>query len=132
MPNNRNFGFSLLFCLVLLCATVFLNVHALHYEPLLLWTRTIPFILILIGLGGILREIKALMLVGWIGIFVFSIICIGASFPSEDYVLGRDSTNLMSGFRVVDRSTVAVKLVTGITISVLLACLYHRLSRGLR
>src|ERR1051325_6271294 len=69
-------------------SALFLNVNAIHFQPLAVWARVLIPLLFAVGLVGSTYRLIVLRLAGWVGILTFFVVTIAASFPSEDYVLG--------------------------------------------
>ena len=112
------------FLLVLLAATLLLNLDSLHYTPLYLWPQVLPPVLMIVGVAGSIFGLRSLRLVGWAGIVLFSIIAFATSFPSED---ARLLGNPVPGFQEITIMTIAVRLVVALTMTISLTYCYRKL-----
>jgi hypothetical protein len=124
MPTNPQ---TILFLVVFTIATVFLNLDLLHFQPLALWAKLLPPVLIAIGGFGAVRDIRALRFAGWLGIFLFLLVALMASFPSEDYLLGGPDTDPAELPRTVSSANTFVRVAVGLAITALLFWRYRRL-----
>lgn len=123
LHKNRFVGFLL----ALLAATIFLNLDALHYQPLQLWARLAPSLFMLVGAVGAARNVKLLTIVGWLGIAAFLIVSTAVSFPTEDYVLGGPNTSMHDVPRDVSSKLILVRVLVGMGLTLLLSHQYRRI-----
>lgn len=116
-----------LFIIALVSGTLFLNLDFLQLEPLALWARLMPPMLVVLGLVGSVYGIKPLRFAGWVGIVAFLLVFLLASFPSEDYLLGGRDTPRVGMPRTVSNTNTLVRVVVGLVITILLVQRYRRL-----
>lgn len=128
MPNKVGISNEMaMFLLVLAAATVYLNVDALHFGPLALWAKFVPPLLITVGALGVVRDIRVLRPTGWIGVALFLLVSIAASFPTEDYLLGGPDDNPADLPRSVSNANSLVRVTVGLILTALLFWRYRRL-----
>lgn len=120
----------ILFCITLVGAALYLNLDIVQFEPLALWARILPPILLVFGLIGSVFEIKLLRAIGWIGLAVFLLVSLMVSFPSEDYILGGPESNRANFPRDVSTMQISLRLATGVVITILLTWFYHGIGHG--
>lgn len=118
---------TILFLIVFAVATIFLNLNFIHFQPLALWAKLLPPLLIAIGGFGAVRDIRALKFAGWLGIALFLLVSLMASFPSEDYLLGGPDTDPAELPRTVSSANTLVRVAVGLVITALLFWRYRRL-----
>jgi hypothetical protein len=115
------------FLLVFATATIFLNLDAIHFGPLALWTKFLPPTLIAVGALGTVRDIRLLRIAGWVGIALFLLVSLAASFPTEDYLLGGPNDNPADLPRTVSNANSLARVTVGLAITALLFWRYKRL-----
>lgn len=108
-------------------ATAFLNLDSVNFQPVALWAKLI--VPAMIGIGGIAtaRNIRVLRPIGWIGILLFLLVSVVASFPSEDYLLGGPNDNPADLPRAVSDINSWIRVIVGLLITALLFWRYRRL-----
>jgi len=115
------------FLFALFTETLFLNLDILHFQPLSLWSRLLPPLLLVLGLLGSAYEVRPLRFAGWVGIMIFLLISLLASFPSEDYLFGGPDSGHLGMPRTVGNANTLVRVIIGMVITLLLFQLYRRL-----
>jgi hypothetical protein len=115
------------FISMIVATAVYLNLDMIHFQPLSLWAKTLPPMLLFMGAIGTVRDVKALRYVGWLGIALVLVVLVAASFPTEDYVLGGPDDNPADLPRTVSHLNSLARVSIGLSITVLLFWLYRRL-----
>jgi hypothetical protein len=78
------------FVIMIVLATLAINITALHYVDIVLWPRFVVPGLLLTGLAGVMFRLGHLRVIGWIGIALYLLITMGLAFPSDEYIYGLD------------------------------------------
>jgi hypothetical protein len=124
--NNINISRNLYRHLIaVVVASFFLNISVIHFEPLAVWARLFPPLLLIIGLIGSVTRFSILRIGWWVGILMFFIVASATSFPSEDYVLGLYAAP-GAGPPEVSAFNVCIRLLIGLTITTSLILTYRR------
>jgi hypothetical protein len=74
-----------------------------------------------------MRGIKTLRFLGWLGVIIFLLISLGASFPPEEYRLGEPGDDPASLPRTVSSAAIIARVAAGLAITSLIVWLYRRL-----
>src|SRR5581483_6045680 len=86
-PRRRVLQLGSLLLIVVFCS-VLLNLPSLYFEPLAIWVLLGVPVALVAGFIGSVWNSKLLRVIGWAGIFVFSLAVLTGSVPGEDYTLG--------------------------------------------
>ena len=117
----------ILFAIVFVAATVFLNLDMLHFQPLALWAKLLLPALIAVGGFGAAREIRALIFAGWVGITLFLLASLMASFPTEDYLLGGPEADPAEIPRTISSTNTLMRVAVELTLTALISWRSRRL-----
>jgi hypothetical protein len=122
--GNFSHLYKSLFPAAVIVAAMFLNISSIHFQPLAVWARIVPLLLLVIGLTGSMVPLTVLRVIGWMGIALFFYVASGASFPSEEYIFGQYT----GGPPEVGTLNICMRLALAVALTTFLIVTYRRAS----